>query len=86
MVTLKERVATLEAENEAAKPLHERFQDNFDDLNDRTARIETKVDRILENGVRKPVAWSERVKSTAVPAVSGGGLIAVLLVLLERLG
>lgn len=75
----------LETENAAAKPLHERFQENLDDLNDRTARIETKVDRLLENDREKPVTLANRAKAVGAPAVGGGGVIAVLLLLLERL-
>lgn len=73
----------LETENRAAAPLHDRFQQNLDDLNDRTARIETKVDRLLENGREKSLA--SRARAYGAPAVGGGGLIAVILVVLERL-
>ena len=86
MATLKERLAALETENDAAKPLHVQFGKDIVDLKDRTARIETKVDRLLENGSQKPAAWSERAKAYCVPAIGGGGLIAVLLLLLEMLG
>jgi len=84
MPTLPERVATLETENKAAKPLHERFQINLDGLNDRTARIETKVDRLLENGRPRAVAWPERIKASALPLGSGGGLVGLLWLALER--
>lgn len=45
--TLGERVAVLEEQNADAKPLHQTFGDAISDLQDRTARIETKVDILV---------------------------------------
>lgn len=54
---LGQRVAKLEAENDLAKPLHDSFTADIKILNDRTARIETKVDTLLKNG--KGRHWGE---------------------------
>jgi len=47
---LGERVATLEAENAMATPLHEQFRVDIADLKDGVARIETKVELLVTNG------------------------------------
>ena len=85
MATLKERLAALETENDAAKPLHVQFGKDIVDLKDRTARIETKVDRLLENGSQKPVALMDKAKAVGTPLISGGGFVAILMLLLDRL-
>lgn len=82
---LAQRVAKLEAENDMAKPLHDRFQKNLDGLNDRTARIETKVDRLLDgkgNG-KGNGGWGvkQTITQSAIPFAGMGGLLFLLSVL-----
>lgn len=85
MEYLGQRVARLEAESEMAKPLHDRFQTNLDGLNDRTARIETKVDRLLKNGHGRSGGWGDKTKAaiiqTAPSFVGLGGILFLLSVL-----
>lgn len=86
MEDLGQRVARLEAENDLAKPLHERFQTNLDGLNDRTARIETKVDRLLRNGNGQTEGWADKAKSAVIQTVPPFAGMAGILFLLSVLG
>jgi len=81
MLTTKERLATLEAENEAAKPHHEKTSKDIGEISNRLTAIETKLE-FLVNG-RGNGAWG-RAKVVAGPSVMGGGTIGLLWLALER--
>ena len=80
--SVEERLATLEAENDAAKPMHAQFQADISELKVGVAKIQTTMEILVTNGHQK---WSERAKASIVPLGSGGGLMGLAWLLLEKL-
>ena len=82
--TLKERIATLEEQNDAAKPLHAEFRDDIKALKAGQVEIQTTLKLLVTNGHQKTIAWAEKAKSSVVPLGSGGGVIGLVWFLLEK--
>lgn len=80
-LTIENRLSTLEAENLAAKPMHEQFQQDISDLKVGQARIETKLDGLLKVNGR-----SNGRRGSLVAAGSGMGVMGLLAALLRWLG
>ena len=47
---LERRIATLEAENLAAKPLHDKLITSIDELREGQVRIATRIEMLITNG------------------------------------
>ena len=81
--SVEERLAVIEEQNRVATPLHNQFGKDIAELKAGQVEIQTTLKLLVTNGHTK--AWTERIKSYGVPATSGGGLIAVLMLILEKL-
>lgn len=79
---LGERVARLEAENEAAKPLHERFHDDIAELKQGQAEICTTLKILVTNGHAK--VHSKMRDFTAVGG--GAAIVAGIAAMLREFG
>jgi len=75
--TTKERLATLEAENDASKPHHEETSKSIGEINQRLTAIETTLKILVTNGRSK---W----RAMATPGAMGGGSIGLVWLALER--
>ena len=81
-VTQGERIARLETENEAAKPLHEQFRQDIAELKTGQAEIQTTLRLLLANGHSR---LNGRVRDVTLASV-GAIAIAVLAAILRELG
>ena len=77
-----ERIARLETENEAAKPLHEQFRQDIAELKAGQAEIQTTLRLLLGNGHGR---FNGRVRDATLAGI-GAAVIAVLAAILRELG
>ena len=92
MPTQKERIATLEQQNLDAETGRKEVRQDIKDIRKDVSELkvgqnkaQTTLDLLVTNGRGKPVALMDKAKAVGTPLISGGGFVAILMLLLDRL-